>query len=73
MKIISSKKKLKKIIQNEKNLGFIPTMGAIHKAHEKLIMEAKRNADIVLATIFVNPMQFGKNEDFNKYPKLADR
>ena len=54
------------------SLAIVPTMGAIHKAHEKLIMEAKRNADIVLATIFVNPMQFGKNEDFNKYPKSEE-
>ena len=51
------------------SLAIVPTMGAIHKAHEKLVIEAKRNADIVLATIFVNPMQFGKNEDFSKYPK----
>ena len=54
------------------SLAIVPTMGAIHKAHEKLIIEAKRNADIVLATIFVNPMQFGKNEDFNKYPKSEE-
>ena len=54
------------------SLAIVPTMGAIHKAHEKLIIEAKRNADIVLATIFVNPMQFGENEDFNKYPKSEE-
>ena len=54
------------------SLAIVPTMGAIHEAHEKLIIEAKRNADIVLATIFVNPMQFGKNEDFNKYPKSEE-
>ena len=51
------------------SLAIVPTMGAIHKAHEKLVIEAKRNADIVLVTIFVNPMQFGENEDFSKYPK----
>ena len=51
------------------SLAIVPTMGAIHEAHEKLIIEAKRNADIVLATIFINPMQFGKNEDFEKYPQ----
>ena len=54
------------------SLAIVPTMGAIHKAHEKLVIEAKRNADIVLATIFVNPMQFGENEDFNKYPKSEE-
>jgi pantoate--beta-alanine ligase len=51
------------------SLAIVPTMGSIHEAHEKLIIEAKRNADIVLATIFINPMQFGKNEDFEKYPQ----
>ena len=54
------------------SLAIVPTMGAIHEAHEKLVIEAKRNADIVLATIFVNPMQFGENEDFNKYPKSEE-
>ena len=51
------------------SLAIVPTMGSIHEAHEKLIIEAKRNADIVVATIFINPMQFGKNEDFEKYPQ----
>ena len=51
------------------SLAIVPTMGAIHEAHEALVVEAKRNANIVLATIFVNPMQFGKNEDLDKYPK----
>ena len=51
------------------SLAIVPTMGAIHEAHEALVVEAKRNANIVLATIFVNPMQFGENEDLDKYPK----
>ena len=54
------------------SLAIVPTMGAFHEAHEKLVIEAKRNADIVLATIFVNPMQFGQSEDFNKYPKSEE-
>ena len=54
------------------SLAIVPTMVSIHEAHEKLIIEAKRNADIVLATIFINPMQFGKNEDFEKYPQSEE-
>ena len=51
------------------SLAIVPTMGAIHEGHEALVIEAKRNANIVLATVFVNPMQFGANEDLDKYPK----
>jgi pantoate--beta-alanine ligase len=51
------------------SLAIVPTMGAIHEAHEELVVEAKKNANIVLATIFINPMQFGENEDLDKYPK----
>ena len=54
------------------SLAIVPTMGAIHEAHEQLVIEAKRNANIVLATIFVNPTQFGENEDFNEYPKSEE-
>ena len=51
------------------SLAIVPTMGAIHEAHEALVIEAKKHANIVLTTIFVNPLQFGENEDFSKYPR----
>ena len=69
MKIIISKNKLKNLIQNEKNLGFVPTMGAIHIGHISLVKRCISECNKSIVSIFINKPQFNKEKDYAKYPR----
>ena len=69
MKLIKQITDLNKAINKEKEFGFVPTMGSLHKGHESLIKESKRKCKKTMVSIFVNPTQFNSKKDYKTYPK----
>src|SRR5437867_7206680 len=71
--MFTSVKDVRKALETAKNIGLVPTMGALHAGHEVLIQRARKDSEAVVVSIFVNPLQFGPNEDYTRYPRELPR
>ncbi len=76
MRTVSRIAELRALLADERRagrrIGFVPTMGFLHDGHLTLVDEARRRSDVIVMSVFVNPLQFGPSEDFTRYPRDAE-
>jgi pantoate--beta-alanine ligase len=72
MQVVSTIAELRERLADERAIAFVPTMGNLHEGHLELVRQAREHGSCVVASTFVNPLQFGPNEDFDRYPRTLE-
>jgi pantoate--beta-alanine ligase len=73
VKSVAAMQRVARDLRRRGRVGFVPTMGFLHEGHLRLVRAARRQSDFVVVSVFVNPMQFGPNEDYRRYPRDFER